>query len=127
MQEITVGGREVFYTGTLLIRDGETAALNVPIQSLAAVGTDQLRIVLQIGNVNEQVPKVAWETVDGVVRVTLSGWRYGAGAALDLPVKLGSVYFGGREHWLWFDMAHYRIGQMNVTHVMLSRGQPSGK
>jgi hypothetical protein len=129
MTEVNIGGRTVLYNGTFLVRGGETVALTVPLDLHAPLEKENLKIEFTFGDPHEQDMKVTWVTAtDGVVKFTLTGWKYGAGAALDLPLKFGSVYVSGQEHFLWFDMAHFLIGRSeNLTHIILSRGQPNAR
>jgi len=127
MKEIVIGGRSIFYNGTLNIRDGEVVELTLPLQLLTPIGGEILKVSLQYGALNEQSPGVSWKTIDGVVKFTLTGWRYGGGAALDNPVKFGSAYVNGQEYFLWFDMSSFRIGEVNFTHLTFSRGHTLGK
>lgn len=119
MKQITIGSRSVLYTGTLLLRDGESAHLNIPVQETAPIGGEMLKLEVVFTNPESADTSVNWETEPtGIVKFNFIGWKNTIGTTLIAPQSFGVT----NNDKLWFDMAHYRIGMVNIAHIVLSRG-----
>jgi hypothetical protein len=119
MKSVLIGNRTLVYSGTLILRDGESARLEIPFQEGQFIGQETLKVELIFTNPAHADTSVNWQTLpDGSVRFTFIGWKSPVGTALKEPQSFGK--FNNED--LWMDLAHYMIGQANVAHVLFSRG-----
>ncbi len=62
-----------------------------------------------------------WNSKDGIVYLEFVGWRNSIGTAVSEPQKFGEI--DGRR--LYFQMAHYLLGNMNLVHFYILVGGPN--
>lgn len=118
---ITVGGRRVLYTDTLLLGDNEPVRIELALQlAVSHAGKDSFRLDLIFLDRDKTPPTVTWQLVDDIYKVNCIGWNSPTGSALVTPLLLAGGLLGPPPVAL--DLAHYAIGNRNLVHLVLLGG-----
>jgi hypothetical protein len=109
---IRLGDKELVFSTSFMLAGDELASFEIPIDG------EQLRLDLKFIPGASSEREGRWNFSDGVIHFEFVGWRNSIGTAVSEPQKFGEI--GDRR--LYFQMAHYLVGEVNVVHFQLLLG-----
>ena len=107
-----VGDKQSLATKTFLLGDGEVGKFAV------TVGDTVLPVEVKFSAPQARESAWHWEYDGGTLRLSFTGWKNPYGSGLPAPQRIGEV--DGAP--LGFNMAHQRLGAMNVATLQFYLG-----
>ncbi|WP_425336530.1 DUF6864 domain-containing function [Synechococcus elongatus] len=110
---ITIDSKQIVYSATFLVATGVESYLDIPI--------DDSRLLLSIKFVTSTGSAERtgeWQEENGIVRFVFTGWNNPLGTCVLEPTKFGDI--DGKK--IYFQLAHYLIGEQNLVHIFILRG-----
>ena len=99
-----VGDKQLLATETLLLADDEVGRFDVRVDS-----DTQFAVSIRCIRPDDGEPVARWQFVDGVLKLTLTGWNNPFGDGFRSPQPLGDQ--GGNP--IGFNFTHQRLGSIN--------------
>ena len=118
---LRIGRDLVLAAHTVLLRENETARLEIPLPLGAAIATDVVKIEITCTQRSQADVDIKWRTENGVVKFDLLGWKSQVGSMLNDAVTFG--FQNGRA--LRLKVAQYAISDQNVVHFMVMQEEPT--
>jgi hypothetical protein len=119
MAKVSLGNREVVWSGTLLVPDSEVGIIETTL------GLWPLRIEIRFMPNEGSSPELSWQGSAGVgpLQMTFKGWKNPLGAAVKVPQLLGTTSDGRK---FGFMASVYRVGDVSKIDFQLLWGGEYG-
>ena len=110
---IKIDGKEQTFSTAFMVGDDQDVEIDAPIRDAV------VRLVIRFKPGGpEQAQEGRWTTAEGVTRMEFLGWKNPLGVVTSLPQHFGDL----RGEPIWFQMAHHRIGDVNVVQFYILIG-----